>query len=211
MNARSSTARPTGLQLALAKDDLKPSVDLALTLGLAGDDRSSNRAFSNVFEPERSAWQAGLSITYPLGRVGEKARFRQATRAQTRDELAVHKLEQDVLVAVRESVRSVQTNQEAVKIVGLASNLAQEQYEAEIEPWLRPLHESPRARSAEGSRGSACSRAASEARLANVAFHSLSHRGKRADPLRHHTGHVDALTTAALTPTRRMCRRRTFA
>ena len=43
----------------------------------------------------------------------------------------MHKLEQDVLVAVRESVRSVETNQEAVKIAGLASNLAQEQYEAE--------------------------------------------------------------------------------
>lgn len=121
----------TRLQLALAKDDLKPSVDFAVTLGLAGDDRSSNRAFSNAFEPERSAWQAGLSITYPLGRVGEKARFRQATRAQQRDELAIHKLEQDVLVAVRESVRSVRTNQEAVKIAALASNLAQEQYEAE--------------------------------------------------------------------------------
>src|SRR6185295_8110555 len=121
----------TRLQLALAKDDLKPSVDLGLTLGLTGDDRSSNRAFSNAFEPERSAWQAGLSITYPLGRVGEKARFRQATRAQTRDELAIRKLEQDVLVAVRESVRSVRTNQEAVKIAALASNLAQEQYEAE--------------------------------------------------------------------------------
>lgn len=121
----------TRLQLALAKDDLKPSVDLALTLGLSGDDRDSNRAFSNVFEPERSGWQAGLSITYPLGRVGERARFRQATRAQTRDELAVHRLEQEVLVAVRESVRSVQTNQEAVRLAALASNLAQEQYEAE--------------------------------------------------------------------------------
>jgi outer membrane protein TolC len=121
----------TRLQLALAQDDLKPSVDLALTVGLTGDDRERNRAFSNAFEPERSAWQAGLSITYPLGRVGEKARFRQATRAQTRDELAIHKLEQDVLVAVRESVRSVRTNQEAVKIAALASNLAQEQYEAE--------------------------------------------------------------------------------
>ena len=130
LNARAALEM-TRLQLALAKDDLKPTVDLALTLGLTGDDRSSNRAFSNVFEPERSAWQAGLSISYPFGRVGEKARFRQATRAQTRDELAIHKLEQDVLVAVRQSVRSVRTNQEAVKIAALASNLAQEQYEAE--------------------------------------------------------------------------------
>jgi outer membrane protein len=130
LNARSALEL-TRLQLTLAKDDLKPSVDLDLALGLTGDDRARSRAFSNVLEPERSSWQVGLNITYPLGRIGEKARFRQATHALTRDELAVHKLEQDVLIAVREAIRNVLTNQESMKIARLASNLAQEQYEAE--------------------------------------------------------------------------------
>lgn len=49
------------------------------------------RAFEDVFEPEGRAWQAGLTITYPLGRLGEKARYR--------DELALHQLEQKILVA----------------------------------------------------------------------------------------------------------------
>ena len=129
-NAR-STMELTQLQVALAKDDLKPQVDLALALGLAGDDRTGGRSFSNALQPEQSSWQAGLLITYPLGHVGEKARLRQATHALTRDELAVHKLEQDVLVAVRQAVRGVQTNEESVTIAGLASNRAQEQYEAE--------------------------------------------------------------------------------
>jgi outer membrane protein TolC len=119
------------LQLELAQDDLKPSVDLDLTLGLTGDDQRRSRAFSNAFEPERSAWQAGFTITYPLGRAGEKARFRQATHAVSRDELLVHQLEQDVLVAIRAAVRTVQTSQESVRLAALASNLAKEQYDAE--------------------------------------------------------------------------------
>lgn len=119
------------LRLALAKDDLKPSVDLDLTLGLTGDDERRSEAFANVFEPERSSWQAGLSITYPLGRAAERARFRQATHALTRDELAVRQLEQDVLLAIRNAIRNVQTSRESVRLAALAASLAQEQYEAE--------------------------------------------------------------------------------
>lgn len=126
-----STLDLTRLDLALAKDDLKPTVDLGITVGLTGDDRSSNNAWSNAFEPERSAWQAGLNVTYPLGRVGEKARFRQATRALSRDELAVRQLEQDTLAAVREAVRNVTTSRESIRIASLAANYALEQYEAE--------------------------------------------------------------------------------
>lgn len=126
-----STLELTRLQLALAKDDLKPGLDLGVTLGLSGDDRSNNHAWSNAFEPERSAWQAGLNITYPLGRVGEKARFRQATRALTRDELTMHQLEQNTLAAVRDAVRNVTTSRESIRIASLAANYALEQYEAE--------------------------------------------------------------------------------
>lgn len=126
-----STLELSRLSLELAEDDLKPSFDLDLSLGLSGDDQRSRRAFSNAIEPERSGWQAGFSVTYPLGRKGEKARFRQATHAYTRDELAVKQLEQDVLVNIRQAVRTVQTSQESVRLAALASNLAQEQYEAE--------------------------------------------------------------------------------
>jgi len=70
-------------------------------------------------------------VTYPLGRQGEKARFRQATHALSRDELAMHQLEQNVLLSIRNAVRSVQTNRASVRLAALASNLAQEQYDAE--------------------------------------------------------------------------------
>ena len=108
----------TKLQLLLAKDDLKPSLDLGFSLDLGGEDRSRRRAFEDAFDSERSAWQLGLSVTYPLGRVGEKARYRQSRTALSRSELALHQLEQQILVSVREAVRNVETAQESVKIAG---------------------------------------------------------------------------------------------
>jgi outer membrane protein len=132
------------LQLLLAKDDLKPAVDLGLSLDLGGQDRSRHRAFEDVFESERSAWQAGLTITYPLGRVGEKARYRQARTALSRDELALHQLEQQILVGVREAVRNIETAQESVKIAALAANLADQQRDAESKRFRAGLSTSRR-------------------------------------------------------------------
>jgi outer membrane protein TolC len=121
----------TKLQLLLAKDAMKPSVDLGLSLDLGGEDRTRRRAFEDAFDSERSAWQVGLSVTYPIGRVGEKARYRQSRTALSRDELALHQLEQEILVDVREAVRNVETAQESVKIAALAANLADQQRDAE--------------------------------------------------------------------------------
>lgn len=119
------------LDLARAKDDLKPSVDLGITLRITGDDRSNEHAWSNAFAPERSAWQAGLNVTYPLGRIAEKARLRQADRALMRDELAVQQLEQSTLVAIRAAIRDLDTSRESIRIAALAATYAEEQYEAE--------------------------------------------------------------------------------
>jgi outer membrane protein TolC len=130
LNARANLEL-TRLTLGLAKDDLKPSLDLSLSLNLGGIDTSSRAAFSAVIQPQESSWEADLTFIYPLGRVGQKARFRQASHALLRDELAVHQLEQRVLVSIREAVRNVETSRESVKIASLAANLAQEQYDAE--------------------------------------------------------------------------------
>jgi outer membrane protein TolC len=121
----------TKLQLLLAKDDLKPALDLGFSLDLGGEDGNRRRAFEDAFDSERSAWQLGLSVTYPLGRVGEKARYRQSRTALSRSELALHQLEQQILVSVREAVRDVETAQESVKIAALAANLADQQRDAE--------------------------------------------------------------------------------
>jgi outer membrane protein TolC len=119
------------LDLSLAKDDLKPSLDLDLALGFNGDDASERSAFDRAFASERSSWQAGVTLRYPLGRVGEKARYRQARATLNRDQLALQQLEQDTLVRVRNAVRDVQTGMESVKLAAESADLSEKQHEYE--------------------------------------------------------------------------------
>ena len=130
LNARASL-EIARLDREFAHNDLLPSVDLDLALGFNADDRTRRGSFSGITEPEGHSWQAGISIIYPLGRMAEKARFRQSRYALTQAELLTNQLEQDVLVAVRNAVRDVETSQESVGIASQAADLAQRQYEAE--------------------------------------------------------------------------------
>jgi len=119
------------LDIDSAADDLKPSFDLDLAVGFNGEDSTRRGAFSGISEPDGSSWQAGISITYPLGRVAEKARFRQSHYALSQAELRAQQLEQEVLASVRSAVRNVETNRESVSIATQAAELARSQYDAE--------------------------------------------------------------------------------
>lgn len=142
-NAR-ATLEIAQLDVELAHNDLLPSVDLDLALGFNGSDSTRRGSFSGISEPDAHNWQAGISITYPLGRVAEKARLRQSRYALTQAELLEKQLEQDVLVAVRNAVRDVETSRESVTIATQAADLAQRQYEAETDRFRAGLSTSRR-------------------------------------------------------------------
>jgi outer membrane protein TolC len=142
-NARTSL-EIARLDLDFAHNDLLPSVDLDLALGLNGSDSSRRGSISGITEPDGHTWQAGISITYPLGSVAEKARFRQSRYALTQAELREKQLEQDVLVSVRNAVRDVETSRESVTIATQAADLAQRQYEAETDRFRAGLSTSRR-------------------------------------------------------------------
>lgn len=142
-NAR-ATLEIAQLDVDLAHNDLLPSVDLDLALGFNGSDSTRRGSFSGISEPDAHNWQAGISITYPLGRVAEKARLRQSRYALTQAELLEKQLEQDVLVAVRNAVRDVETSRESVTIATQAADLAQRQYEAETDRFRAGLSTSRR-------------------------------------------------------------------
>jgi outer membrane protein TolC len=138
LNARAAL-EVAKLDLEFAEDDLKPSVDLGLDLGFNGSDRTGSRAWSDAFGEDRGSWTAGLTVTYPLGRVAEKARFSQSRAAMNRQGLLVQQLEQDILVQVRDAVRDVETSRESVSIAALAVELSDQQYEAERERFTSGL------------------------------------------------------------------------
>ena len=142
-NAR-TTLELAKLDVDFAHNDLLPSVDLDLALGFNGTDSTRRGSFSGITEPDGHTWQAGISVTYPLGRVAEKARFRQSRYALNQAELREKQLEQDVLVAVRNAVRDVETSRESVTIAAQAADLAQRQYAAETDRFRAGLSTSRR-------------------------------------------------------------------
>lgn len=117
------------LDVATAKDALKPALDFELAVGLDSDERTAPDAFSRAFGAAGGRqWQAGLTLRVPLGRAGEKARYRQSQAALDRDELSLRQREQEILVSVREAVRDVETGSQSVKIAALAAKLGQQQH-----------------------------------------------------------------------------------
>ena len=119
------------LDVKLAKDATKPSLSVGGAVGLNGRRGSSGDAFSDALDRQNNSWQLDLSLTYPWGQIGDKARHRQSLATLSQQTLLVHQLEQNIEAQVRAAVRAVDTNIESVKISAQASQLSQRQYELE--------------------------------------------------------------------------------
>lgn len=119
------------LDLSVAKDALKPTLNLDGALGFNGVQGSTSDAINSAINRDNNSWQLGLTLNYPLGRVSDKARYRQSLSTLEQQTLAVRQLEQSILVQVRSAVRTVETNTEKVKIAALAAEFSSKQYDLE--------------------------------------------------------------------------------
>lgn len=119
------------LDLRIAKDNTKPDLTVGGAVGVGGNNGSGRDALGDSFDRERHSWQVDFSLSYPLGNVSNKARYRQSLSTLSREEARLRLIEQNIEVEVRAAVRSVETNLESVRIAALASQLSQKQYESE--------------------------------------------------------------------------------
>ena len=119
------------LDLSVAKDALKPTLNVDGALGLNGNRGSSYAAYNSAVNRDNNSWQLGVTLSYPLGRVSDKARYRQSLSLLDQQTLTVRQLEQSILVQVRSAVRAVETNSEKVKIAALAAEYSGKQYDLE--------------------------------------------------------------------------------
>jgi outer membrane protein TolC len=115
------------LDVARARDALRPRLDLDLALGLAGDESSAGGAVDAALRSQRSSWQAGVSFTYVVGREGERGRYRQAEAAFRRQSLVVQLMQQELELRIRDAVRAIATGERSVALAGEAVRLAEEQ------------------------------------------------------------------------------------
>jgi outer membrane protein len=117
------------LGLVTAKNNARPSLSVGGAVGLSGERRNSSDAFQAALDQKGSSWQVDLSLTYPWGRLGDRARYRQSLAAYNQTQARLRQTEQNIEVQVRSAVRAVETNHESVRISAEATMLAERQYE----------------------------------------------------------------------------------
>ena len=114
-----------------AKNGRKPNLTLDGAVGLNATENSVGNSTSNLWEGDGYSWQVGLSLNVPWGFKAEKARYAQARANLSREETRLRQLEQSIMVDVRSAIRSVQTNEESLRISKLATELSQQQFDLE--------------------------------------------------------------------------------
>lgn len=129
--AEENTIKQLEVDVATAKRNRLPSLDLDGALGYNTRDRSVSDALDRLPNGDGYAWQLGLSLTVPWGNRSDKARYRTAQNTLLREQLRLRQIEQNLMVQVRAAVRAVETNVESVNISSQATQLSEQQYELE--------------------------------------------------------------------------------
>lgn len=119
------------LDLKVAQDDSRPSLSVGGAVGLSGNRGNSGSAFSDALSRDNSSWQFDLSVSYPWGQLGGKARYRQSLASLNQQQTRLRQLEQNIELQVRSAIRAIETNFESVKIASQARALSDRQYELE--------------------------------------------------------------------------------
>ncbi|WP_415663407.1 TolC family protein, partial [Rariglobus hedericola] len=130
--ANKIVAEQLKLDLAVAKNNRLPSVDLGAAVGYNGEDRDTARsAFNSATSGDTYNWQVDVTLSIPWGLRAGRARYRQALTNLNRQETFIQQIDQSLLVQVRSAVRAVDTNRETVAVSALATELSQKQFETE--------------------------------------------------------------------------------
>ncbi len=119
------------LDILVTKNALKPTVNLEGVLGFNGARGNTADAYDSLANHDNNSWELDLTVSYPWGRISDKARYRQSLSTYNQQALTVRQLEQSILVQVRSAVRAVETNAEKVKIAALAAEFSTREYDLE--------------------------------------------------------------------------------
>ena len=118
--------------LVRARNDLLPKLDLVGSGFLNGTDGSFNQSNHDVRGGDFYNWSVMLSFEVPLERSSAHGTLRRAELEKKRFLLQVRNLENQILVEVRDAVRSIKTDEKRIEATRRARILAQEQLDGEI-------------------------------------------------------------------------------
>lgn len=115
----------------LAKDNLRPSLDLVGGVGYGGTDEEYGDAISAVVDDSDVFWQVGLNLTYPLDNSLAEGSLRQAKAEYNKAKTSAQLLRLEIKRSVRTTVRDVQLAIKAMEATRKTSLATFKRLEAE--------------------------------------------------------------------------------
>jgi outer membrane protein TolC len=145
------TLESKGLDLSVARNQNLPALDLKVSYwspGISGDyliypegdffsdpigriPGSASNSLRDAFKMVYKNWNIGLTLSVPLSSVTTKAALTLAKADLVQAELKLKALEQQVVLDVRDAVRSIETNAKRVNAYRVARELAEKSLDAE--------------------------------------------------------------------------------
>jgi outer membrane protein len=113
------------------RNQLLPEIDLQGSYGLSGLGETTGRFSDSIADAQYPAWGVGVTVTFPLGNRQARAKYHIARLQSDQQIIALKGLEQDIIVAVDNAVRLVQSNLKSVEATEAARRYAVESLKAE--------------------------------------------------------------------------------
>ena len=120
-----------GIEVKINRNELYPQVDLKVGGGYAGSTPEFSGVFGDIAQRDQPFYYFGGALTYPLGSRTARNNYR-ASKAQFEvTQLALKKMEQDIMVQIDNDIKLAQANYERVGATRKAREYAEAALAAE--------------------------------------------------------------------------------
>jgi len=130
-NSRKIDLKNRNIKIATAKNALLPTVDLVTSFGLNGLGKDYQDALNKI-DGNYQDWSVGFLISVPWGGA-QRAKMDQRKLEKAQALLTFKRLEQNIILEVRDKVRAVDTQIRQVKAARLSKEKEEQNYEAQKE------------------------------------------------------------------------------
>ena len=119
------------IKVATAKNALFPTVDLIGSFGLNGLGKDYQDAVEHI-DSKYKDWSVGLKFSLPWGS-GDRAKYDQKKLEKARALLSFRRLEQNIILEIRDNVRLAKTQKRQVDVANLSKEKENQNYDAQKE------------------------------------------------------------------------------
>lgn len=118
--------RRQGINLAFARNQALPRLDLSGSLDLIGFDSGFTRSLGNAFAQDRTAFTVGALFSVPIPNREGRGRVEAAQLRAAQALIELKRLEQDIIVRVDNAAGQIETNRQRIVSTAEARKLAEE-------------------------------------------------------------------------------------